>query len=191
MMTLGVIGDASANLIQNGGFESPVQAAGTWAIYDSIDGWTPLTDVEIRNNVAGAAYEGVNYAELDTTRNMAIQQSINTVENQEYILTFAYSPRENVPADSNGIDVFWNGSLVTSLGLAGGTSGNLWEVYSYFVKGTGSDTLRFAAAGGSNSYGGSIDAVTLNTAPVPEPATMLLFGTGLVGLAGFRRRMKK
>jgi len=27
--------------------------------------------------------------------------------------------------------------------------------------------------------------------PTPEPTTMLLFGSGLIGLAGFRRRFKK
>ena len=49
------------------------------------------------------------------------------------------------------------------------------EFYSHFTMGCGNDNLLGQGT----------------TAPVPEPATMLLFGTGLVGLAGAYRRKKK
>jgi len=77
----------------------------------------------------------------------------------------------------------WNsGSYSRTFGVSDAGNYDLW--FDTYQIGTGQDTIL-------NPFGlmyeGSIDET-----PVPEPGAMILFGTGLLGLASaFRRRIKK
>jgi len=53
-----MIASAAVDLVTNGSFEVDSQASGTWNIYNSLNGWTGNPNIELRNNVAGTAYEG-------------------------------------------------------------------------------------------------------------------------------------
>ena len=182
---------ASANLLTNGSFEADLQAAGSWSIYPNLTGWTGgQAGIELRNNVAGAAYDGVNFVELDTTSNSLMAQAVGTSLGASYNLSFAYSAREGVPLGSNGIEVFWNGVSQGVFDAAGAPAGHNWNVFNLLVSGAaGSSTLQFVGVGTSDSLGGSIDAVALNTA-VPEPETyaLMLAGLGIIGFVARRRK---
>lgn len=185
-------GAANAATVANGSFEDTTQANGTWTIYNSISGWNSSTlGVEVRNNAVGTTPFGNNFVELDTTGNSSIAQIITTVKNQMYELTFWYSPRINrTDAADNGISAFWNGAQQGSTPTAQGVgqAANNWVLYKFLVTGTGNDTLKFAATGNSNSYGGNIDNVALSAVPLPGAA--LLFASSLLGFIGASRRRK-
>jgi hypothetical protein len=179
---------AATELLTNGSFELNTQANNSWNIYSNLTGWTGgAYGIELRNNVEGVASNGLNFVELDTNANSSMSQSINTVLNQRYTLTFQFQDRVNVPTSSQGLQVNWGGNTVATVNnsLGGG-----WQQATYTLIGTGhAETLSFQAVGTSDGLGTSLDHVSL-TAAVPEPETyaMMLLGLGMVGAIARRRK---
>ncbi|PKO49285.1 MAG: hypothetical protein CVU31_00785 [Betaproteobacteria bacterium HGW-Betaproteobacteria-4] len=182
---------AQANLVVNGSFEDySTVGTGSWRIFGSGHGWeTSNLGVEIRNNVAGTAADGVRFAELDSTGNSWISQTIQANAFQSLELAFSYAPRAGVAAKSNGIQIFWNDLSLGSI-TANGGSGPSWLdlVYDVQADANGFGILKFAAIGTSDSLGGSLDNISVTVVPEPGSAAMLLAGLGILAVSARRRR---
>lgn len=185
------MGSASANLIENGGFEDPVIDSGTWQYFVSGDvaGWDG-SNIEIWNDFNGvSAYEGDQFAELNahpyTGSAFSIFQDLNTVAGQWYELSFAYRARSN---DSEAFEVT---AADVSWVINDHTTDNWSVFYNVFQATSGTSRVEFTTLiPDTGTVGNFLDdvVVTAKSVAVPAPGTLALLGLGLAGLGISRRR---
>ena len=184
-----MLASAAVDLVTNGSFEADPQSNGSWNIYNSLTGWNGSPNIELRNNVAGTAYDGSNFVELDTYSNSSMSQLL-TGASGLYELSFWYSARPGTGTTNDlsfSFDGIASGTVLNGIGNSG--SDHSWQHFSQIVNFDGNGLLTFSAVGISDSYGGSLDMVSFTSA-VPEPETyaMLLAGLGLLGFMVRRRK---
>lgn len=163
---------SEGNLIENGSFEDYYgnlkEGDGAWDYLADyrVPGWKTgpgNTPIEIQKEVYENDYHGEHELELDSTDNYTAWQKVDTHDCGYYKLTFGYAARPDHDADTNGVEVWWNGELIDTI-TADGTNddGFQWQTYSYKLEGNGEHgVLAFRGVGDSDSFGGMIDGVRL------------------------------
>lgn len=205
MLTLLVINIAQANLISNGSFEQPDVATNSMKYFTSSEvvGWDGRV-IEIWDNHTNfAAQDGDQYAELnahfDDGSAFSLMQSFTTTVGSLYDLSFAYSARFT-SEEAFQVDVFSGQTNVFSQLVDDHTKRN-WSVFSSsFTALSTNSMLKFTSITPSNATTGNfLDNIAvferastpqLAANSVPEPGSLLLFGTVLLLWSSSRKLSK-
>ncbi|MGF1663635.1 MAG: Ig-like domain-containing protein [Kineosporiaceae bacterium] len=170
----GPVGPIGGNLVVNGGFEdAPGAAAGTRTLLSTLPAWTRSGGGGARFEIVnGSAPEGSNAAEVDTTANITMSQSVPTTPGTRYRISFRYSPDSRVTQSSNRLRVRWGAATVADLSHDATGLGTWWRQYTYDVTASATTTaLSFTGSGTSDGIGVSLDDVRVHQL-TPQPGAL-------------------
>ena len=180
------------NLVTNGSFESNVLGTGSWDTFtgSQVEGWNAHNQIEIRNGVAGTAEDGSNFVELDASHNSSMTQKLNTQVGASYLLSFYYSNRPGDKARTDGLEFKIGDKAVILPALKTNKTGdNVWTLFTTtFIATSELTKLTFMATGKSDSFGSSLDKVSVTAVPEPEIYAMFLAGLGALGFIAYKKK---
>lgn len=163
----------AANLVQNPGFET-----------GDLTDWYLTGDPAHMYVGADDPHSGTYAFDGSPTGGAGyLNQDFSGLGNNQYNLQF-YLDLRNTGA--NLFQVQWDGKLVYQLSNYGTTGYQLVQING-LPGSVGTDTLTFGFIGNEQTTW-SLDDVDLEQMGTPEPGTLMLLGSGVLGVAGVARR---